>query len=186
MNRILTGGLAGALATLPMTVAMTAMHRTLPEQERYPLPPKQILEQLAGWVELRKLNEAELNVLTMLAHVGYGAVAGALYASAGRLGPGNPAVKGVVFGLGVWTTSYLGWLPWAGILTPATEHPARRNGLMIAAHVVWGAGLGLLQVRLRRASSPRVRDRWPRPRRPGSRTRRSPATGADSSSSRGF
>lgn len=146
MNRIFTEGLAGALATLPMTMAMTAMHRTLPEQERYPLPPKQILETLSGRVELReKLDEPELNVLTMLAHVGYGAVAGTLYAWVGRLWPGNPAVKGIVFGLGVWTTSYLGWLPWAGILPPATEHPARRNGLMIAAHVVWGAGLGLLQ-----------------------------------------
>jgi hypothetical protein len=31
-----------------------------------------------------------------------------------------------------------------GILRPATEHPARRNALMIGAHVVWGVALGLI------------------------------------------
>ncbi len=150
MNTIRAGGLAGALATVPMTMAMTALHRTLPKHERYPLPPKQITKKLASWVKLQaKLDEPELNALTLLAHVGYGTVAGAFYALAGRRWPGNPVTKGVAFGLGVWTISYLGWLPWVGVLPPATEHPARRNGLMIAAHVVWGAGLGQLVARLR-------------------------------------
>jgi putative membrane protein len=31
-----------------------------------------------------------------------------------------------------------------GILKPATEHPPRRNALMIAAHLIWGAVLGAL------------------------------------------
>ena len=38
----------------------------------------------------------------------------------------------------------MGLLPAAGILKPATEHPARRNALMIASHLVWGAALGAL------------------------------------------
>jgi len=37
----------------------------------------------------------------------------------------------------------LGMLPALGILHPATEHPARRNALMIGAHIVWGTTLGL-------------------------------------------
>jgi hypothetical protein len=48
----------------------------------------------------------------------------------------------------VWAGSYLGWLPAAGILSPATEHPARRNALMIASHVVWGAAAGVIVERL--------------------------------------
>jgi putative membrane protein len=40
--------------------------------------------------------------------------------------------------------SYLLALPILKILTPATEHPARRNILMILAHFVWGATLGLV------------------------------------------
>jgi len=53
-------------------------------------------------------------------------------------------VKGIVFGLGVWAASYLAWLPALGILPPATEAPPRRNAVMIAAHIVWGAAAGLL------------------------------------------
>jgi uncharacterized membrane protein YagU involved in acid resistance len=59
-------------------------------------------------------------------------------------------VNGVAYGLGVWTASYLGLLPALGLLAPATEHPARRNALMIAAHVVWGASLGITAKRLSR------------------------------------
>lgn len=39
---------------------------------------------------------------------------------------------------GVWTVSYLGWVPALGLLTPAGRHPSRRNARMIAAHLVWG------------------------------------------------
>ena len=45
---------------------------------------------------------------------------------------------------GIIVLPMLGLLPALGILTPATRHPPRRNLLMIAAHVVWGATLGLL------------------------------------------
>jgi uncharacterized membrane protein YagU involved in acid resistance len=48
-------------------------------------------------------------------------------------------VSGAVGGLGIWLGSYLGWIPAASILKPATDHPRRRNLLMLAAHVVWGA-----------------------------------------------
>jgi uncharacterized membrane protein YagU involved in acid resistance len=53
----------------------------------------------------------------------------------------NP-VKGSLAGLAVWTGSYLGWVPALGILPPATEHPWRRNVMMIVAHLVWGMTLG--------------------------------------------
>jgi uncharacterized membrane protein YagU involved in acid resistance len=52
------------------------------------------------------------------------------------------AWTGATFGLGVWVASYLGLMPMLGILRPATRHPARRNALMIAAHLVWGGVLG--------------------------------------------
>jgi hypothetical protein len=53
-------------------------------------------------------------------------------------------LAGAGFGVAVWAGSYLGWLPAAGILSPATEHPPRRNALMIASHVVWGATAGVV------------------------------------------
>lgn len=56
----------------------------------------------------------------------------------------RPSVaKGALFGVGIWAASYFGWIPTAGILKPPTRHPAARNALMIAAHLVWGAATSL-------------------------------------------
>ena len=32
----------------------------------------------------------------------------------------------------------MGWIPAFGVLKPATEHPLRRNAVMLGAHFVWG------------------------------------------------
>jgi hypothetical protein len=32
----------------------------------------------------------------------------------------------------------MGWIPAFGVLKPATEHPPRRNAVMLAAHFTWG------------------------------------------------
>ena len=145
MNKFLAGSLAGLVATAPMTASMLLMHRHLPWRERYPLPPRQITEEVAEHVGIEdQLNEPSLSAATVAGHFGYGAVAGAIYPLGAPKLPGHPVLRGVLFGLAVWTGSYLGWLPVTGILSSATGHPARRNALMIAAHVVWGAALGAL------------------------------------------
>ena len=46
---------------------------------------------------------------------------------------------GAAAGAAIWLASYMGWVPALNLLKPATEHPARRNALMIAVHLVWGA-----------------------------------------------
>ena len=151
MNGLLAGAVAGFVATIPMTLAMKAMHEYLPEEEKYPLPPRLIVENAeeAAGVE-RELDEKDEHRLTLVSHFAYGAGAGALYgASMNALDVKPNAANGVVYGLGVWSASYLGLLPALGLLAPATEHPARRNALMIAAHVVWGASLGWAAARLR-------------------------------------
>ncbi|MDB5294329.1 MAG: hypothetical protein JWO31_312, partial [Phycisphaerales bacterium] len=100
------------------------------------------------------------------AHFAFGAAAGAAYAAtAGRL-PGPPAVKGSAFGVGVWAASYLGWLPAVGLLPPATEESARRNLIMIGAHVVWGAAAGVLHDRIARQLAANT-GQPPAGRRPG-------------------
>lgn len=149
-NAVLPGALAGLLATLPMTVAMELMHRQLPAWERYPLPPSEITERVTDELGLQEgMTEEDHLALTLVNHFAYGAAAGALYDPLMRHVPLPPAMRGVAFGLGVWTVSYLGLLPALGILRPATKHPAERNALMISAHVVWGAALGLLTEQLR-------------------------------------
>jgi putative membrane protein len=170
MQAELAGMTAGFTATAPMTAAMALMHRMLPEEERYPLPPRQIVDNTVRKAELEAeapgqaqhagerdtgledLARDERAGVALAAHFAFGAMAGTAYGPIARTRPGSPALAGVGFGLMVWLSQYLGVLPAVGVLSNATHHPARRNALMIAAHVVWGASLGLMADRLVRAS----------------------------------
>lgn len=150
-RRVLEGALAGLAATVPMTATMLLLHRCLPWRERYPLPPRLITEVLASRTHPGRHAPSEaISAAAVGAHFGYGALGGACY---GLLTPrperAAPA-KGIGFGLAVWAGSYLGWLPAAEILPPATRQPARRNALMVASHVVWGATTGGLMYWLAR------------------------------------
>jgi putative membrane protein len=69
---------------------------------------------------------------------------GAVYGPVSDRVKAPPVVKGMGFGLLVWAASYLGIVPALGLIAPATRHRAQRNALMIVAHLVWGATLGLL------------------------------------------
>jgi len=147
MNKFLAGTLAGLASTAPMSVAMEILH-FWPRPERQPLPPRQITMELAEKAGVKKqMNEGERDIATIGAHFGFGASAGALYAPLASRVPGHPALKGMLFGLLVWTVSYLGWIPAARILKPATQQAARRNVLMIVAHLIWGASLGVMTER---------------------------------------
>lgn len=142
-NEVLIGAIGGISATAPMTMAMLAMHRRLPRQQRYALPPRQIVERLIDKTGMnRQLDEPERVALSQASHFAYGSAAGAIYAPIAKAMSAPPLAGGILFGLLVWTSSYLGLLPALGLLSPATRHPAKRNVLMIVAHVVWGAALG--------------------------------------------
>jgi len=153
--RLLKGALAGCIATGPMTVAMLLMHRLLPGEQRYALPPTLITRRLTGGKgPFARFGSHASKPLTYLMHFGFGTMFGAVFALVPRRVPLPAPVRGVLFALGVWAASYLGWLPAAQILPPASKHPAERNALMIIAHVVWGAGMALLLERLDPAETP--------------------------------
>lgn len=130
-SRLLIGGIAGFVGTLAMTAAMRRMHEQLPPRERYPLPPREIIDSVTE----ESLSDERAKDVTTAAHFAYGAASGALLGVANvMLGP----VSGGLAGVGVWLGSYMGWIPGARVLKPATEHPPRRNLVMLGAHVVWG------------------------------------------------
>lgn len=80
LDDLALGALAGCIATVPMTWAMEAMHRRLPQEERYPLPPRQIAMRVAEDVGVKEhLDQGERLGVTLLAHFGMGSAAGALY-----------------------------------------------------------------------------------------------------------
>jgi uncharacterized membrane protein YagU involved in acid resistance len=143
--RLLTGTVAGTLATIPMTAYWEYMHTHLPGEPPRPLPPREIVEAIAVKRGVsRQMSERDMQNAAMFAHVGYGALTGALF---GALAPARPPAAigaGMLFGLCIWTASYLGWLPAAGVRhSPRYDQPAR-TALMISSHLVWGAATGLV------------------------------------------
>ena len=139
-GRIIRGALAGFVATLPMTAAMHRLHRRLPEEDRYPLPPREIIGSVAPELPRNPASDTSL-----VAHFAYGALCGAAIAAVSR----KPSqASGMAAGVGIWLASYLGWIPGSKILKPATAHPAPRNATMILSHLVWGSAYSLGQAEL--------------------------------------
>jgi len=140
---LLKGMLAGFVATLPMTIFMLATQRFLPKRQQYRLPPEMITSELANRAHVRHhLNKQVVVGATLISHFGYGAAMGAAYGPLHRRVPLPAIAQGVLFGLVVWAASYLGLLPLLGIAASGDREPLRRNLMMIAAHIVWGASMG--------------------------------------------
>lgn len=137
MRALLFGAIAGLAATTAMTGVMRRLHPRLPAGERYPLPPREITERVAKLAGIHA-GEQSLETAAVAAHFLYGGLTGAAFPMITR---SRSPLVGAGYGVAVWAASYLGWLPLAGILKPATRHPLRRNLLMLAAHLLWGAAL---------------------------------------------
>jgi uncharacterized membrane protein YagU involved in acid resistance len=133
-SRIIIGGIAGVVGTMAMTAAMRRLHRRLPEEERYPLTPREIVDSGSKQLGMPLAGEAAKDVTT-ITHFAYGAACGALIAA---MNPDPKKHTGAAAGVAIWLASYVGWIPAVGTLEPATKHPARRNALMIGVHLVWG------------------------------------------------
>ncbi len=140
--KLIQGATAGFIATVPMTLFMRSAWKRLPAQEQYALPPRQVTRNVLGPRWFFRLSPGKQTMLTLLLHFLFGAAAGSVYGMVEEKIPLRESVKGPLAGLAVWTGSYLGWIPALGILPPATEHPWRRNVMMIAAHLIWGTVLG--------------------------------------------
>ena len=145
MKNVLAGAAAGVAATVPMTMVMETLHERLNGEVPRPLPPREIAEGLAVKFGVRRdLSERDMQNLTLALHVGYAAMTGAILSTMAPRRVGAGAAVGALFGLGVWATSYLGWLPVSGVRQPVTYDPVARTGLMIAAHVAWGGAAGVI------------------------------------------
>ena len=174
------GAVAGLVATVPMTLAMLAWHRRLPVSQRYSLPPRLITDRIAARAPLPRHAIPEPGpARTLGAHFAFGAATGALFGSLDLpLRDRHPVASGIVYGLLVWAVSYLGWVPAAGLMPPATRQPARRNVMMICAHVVWGAALGRAAKALLKGERQHLRQPYaPSTRRDLSETTRGSARG---------
>lgn len=143
LDAALHGAAAGAIATLPMSAVMLLAARAGLMGE---YPPKTITEQAfeaAGIEPNEDVNDAAATV----AHLGFGASAGALFGLLRRrIGMrGSPVAQGIGYGLLVYAANYNGWIPAIHLMPPPEDdRPRGRPPSMIVAHVVYGAVLGAL------------------------------------------
>lgn len=139
-RRLAGGAAAGAAATVPMSAVMLAAGRLGLMGTQ---PPEAIADRALDEAGAHVF-EPTIDVLAALAHLGFGAAAGAVFRLARpRGGPGS----GLAWAALVYAGSYLGWVPALGILPPATKDREGRVGSMLAAHAVFGAVLGALPPR---------------------------------------
>jgi uncharacterized membrane protein YagU involved in acid resistance len=154
MDPRIAASIAGAAATAPMTAVMMALHQILPGEPSSPLPQRVITENVAEAAGaermMNEMAEPAKKATTLAAHFGFGATAGAAYIPFAGKSSLPPAAEGALFGLAVWGGSYLGLMPATGLYKSATDDAPARNVLMIAAHLVWGASLGVLYDALRK------------------------------------
>lgn len=143
MHALLRGALAGTAATGPMSAVMAAASAAGLLGEH---PPESIVRHAARATG-QSPPRPTVRALAAVTHLGFGAGVGAGYALLPAVGP--PVARGTATALAVYVASYQGWLPALGILPPASDDRPARPTVMVAAHVVFGAVLGLLDDRWR-------------------------------------
>ncbi len=106
-------------------------------------PPVKLTRRLARHVGLPEPEGAELIAAALLAHLGFGATTGMIYAALPVQRRGA-ASTGVAFGVLVWALSYAGWIPRLALMRPPSRDRPGRPLAMIAAHMVYGLTMAAL------------------------------------------
>jgi uncharacterized membrane protein YagU involved in acid resistance len=131
--------LAGAIATVPMTVVIgigrgLGLFRSI--------PPRQITAEAADEVGLDEVTTSPaFGPVWLGLHVAFGAVSGVGYALVRPFLPAQPVPGGMMYGLGLWAANYLGIMPALGLFPPPAQAGPRRTLVMIVAHLVYGVTL---------------------------------------------
>lgn len=150
---LLVGAMAGVLSTVAMSAVMLGAKRAGLTGE---LPPERITRRAIDAVSAEPLDDHTEDAIAAVAHLGFGAGAGALFGLlttpkvAARRSPAIAALTGMLYATGIWLVSYQGWVPALGLMPPASGDRRGRVVTMLAAHWVYGAALGTLARLLRR------------------------------------
>lgn len=143
MTRLLKGAAGGVAATLVMSVAMLGAKRLGLLGEP---PPRRLTRRLLAPLGRFAPKGKALDATALLAHFGFGASMGGLFALLPTRLRGTRG--GALFGFTVWLVNYAGWLPRARLMPrPESDRPGRPT-TMIAAHLVFGVTLAAVDRRL--------------------------------------
>ena len=139
------GFIAGGLATLPMTLAMTTLHKAFHRTKKHPLPPEKVSMEVLEATSIKEKRDGKpRHRLFWLSHLLYGACAGALYVPFAQRGSLAPVIQGGIYGIVIWALSYLGILPSLKLYPSPIRQSAQTQVEMVTAHIVWGTILGVL------------------------------------------
>jgi hypothetical protein len=131
------GAVAGVAATVVMTAVLEAGRRWSSFRTH---PPTRIVRTvLAGSPDRRLAGEA---VFAGLAHLGYGASCGVLFAFLTRRRPMVGSRPAVGYGLLLWLAGYGLWVPAIGAVPPPQRDQPGRQLTLVAGHLVYGLVLG--------------------------------------------
>lgn len=108
--------------------------------EQAPVPAKMARKIIEGVFD-RTVSDQRIGFLTNAMHWAYGTSWGALYGLIQGSAPGPALRRGMLFGSGVWATSYLILVP-MGLYQPPWRYPLRQLALDVSYHLAYGAGLG--------------------------------------------
>ena len=98
---------------------------------------RKILEDVFGY----EVPPEKIGLLTNVMHWGYGTSWGALYGLIRGTAARRALRSGLLFGTGVWATSYLTLVP-VGIYQPPWKYPPKELALDLSYHLAYGAGVG--------------------------------------------
>ena len=146
MKSLIRGACAGTVATGVMSGLMLGARRL---GLTGTLPPEKITSKLLRSHGIHPDRRQQDAIATGL-HFAFGAAAGGAFGVIARRVPVPSVPLGMAYGAGIWGVSYMGWIPTMGLM-PRADHDRRdRQAVMLAAHLVFGATLGVLAGRRRR------------------------------------
>jgi hypothetical protein len=154
---VLTGGIAAGLIG---TAAMTSLQEVMARRRRAALArsgagsngeaptdpwekapaPAQLARRVLMGVTGRDVAPRFIPLFTNAVHWGYGTGLGAVYAAAQEVRRGRPAVRGPLFGMGVWAWSYATLVP-AGLYQWPWHYRPGAIAKDVSYHLVYGSGV---------------------------------------------
>lgn len=140
LRAMAAGALGGIVGTTAMTLGVAAAQKVGLLGK---MPPKKITRAMLHALDVHP-DRRTTNVLSGIAHYGFGATMGALFGAVHQrtrdLAPAP--LQGTAFGFLVWAAAYVVAIPALGIMPPPSLDRPGRPSSMIVGHLIYGATLG--------------------------------------------
>src|SRR3954454_23421440 len=140
----------GLLAGASGTAAHTAVMWLSQQVDQFRQPPQVIVDTVVAAVDADGRGRDQRRVLAATSHVAFGVANGILFSVLHRMrGFRGATAFGLAYGIGLYTVSYAGLIPFVGILPVPNRDQRSRQVALVAAHLAYGATAGQVISRFR-------------------------------------